>query len=94
MLDSHQKARHVVKQTYPCVYVPANLGGIFGLCLGGSLISIIELLWFLIDLLFTTCIPSKKITPQKKFTQKGFAANLSPVKFKSNLGKRKLAFIH
>lgn len=29
----------------------ANLGGIFGLCLGGSIISIIELIWFFIELL-------------------------------------------
>ncbi|XP_023943112.2 uncharacterized protein LOC112049465 [Bicyclus anynana] len=31
----------------------ANLGGIFGLCLGGSIISIIELAWFILELLFT-----------------------------------------
>ncbi|XP_050342408.1 uncharacterized protein LOC126768422 [Nymphalis io] len=31
----------------------ANLGGIFGLCLGGSIISIIELIWFLFRSLFT-----------------------------------------
>ncbi|XP_047521438.1 uncharacterized protein LOC125060516 [Pieris napi] len=31
----------------------ANFGGIFGLCLGGSIISIIELVWFIFDLLAT-----------------------------------------
>ncbi|XP_038210581.1 uncharacterized protein LOC119831349 [Zerene cesonia] len=29
----------------------ANLGGIFGLCLGGSIISIMEVIWFLLDLM-------------------------------------------
>ncbi|CAG4976940.1 unnamed protein product [Colias eurytheme] len=29
----------------------ANLGGIFGLCLGGSIISLMELVWFLLDLI-------------------------------------------
>ncbi|XP_063531959.1 uncharacterized protein LOC134742699 [Cydia strobilella] len=32
----------------------ANLGGIFGLCLGGSFISLIEIVWFLVDILVTT----------------------------------------
>ncbi|XP_060801070.1 uncharacterized protein LOC132901907 [Amyelois transitella] len=31
--------------------VLANLGGIFGLCLGGSIISLIELIWLIFDLL-------------------------------------------
>ncbi|CAF4918107.1 unnamed protein product [Pieris macdunnoughi] len=31
----------------------ANFGGIFGLCLGGSIISIIELVWFIFDILAT-----------------------------------------
>ncbi|XP_041976441.1 sodium channel protein Nach-like [Aricia agestis] len=31
----------------------ANLGGIFGLCLGGSIVSVIEVLWLLADMLYT-----------------------------------------
>ncbi|XP_053602939.1 uncharacterized protein LOC128670935 [Plodia interpunctella] len=34
--------------------VLANLGGIFGLCLGGSVISLIELVWFIFDILINT----------------------------------------
>ncbi|CAH2106869.1 unnamed protein product [Euphydryas editha] len=39
----------------------ANLGGIFGLCLGGSIISIIELLSFILELLFTFCGLKRKV---------------------------------
>ncbi|CAH0729056.1 unnamed protein product, partial [Brenthis ino] len=43
----------------------ANLGGIFGLCLGGSIISVIELLWFLIELLYTLC-DQRRVIPNKR----------------------------
>ncbi|XP_061709523.1 uncharacterized protein LOC133519533 [Cydia pomonella] len=43
----------------------ANLGGIFGLCLGGSIISVIEIVWFLMDLLITTYTFKEK-KPQTK----------------------------
>ncbi|KAL0891808.1 hypothetical protein ABMA27_015074 [Loxostege sticticalis] len=37
----------------------ANLGGIFGLCVGGSVISIIELIWFIIDLICAVFVNRK-----------------------------------
>ncbi|XP_045534338.1 sodium channel protein Nach-like [Papilio machaon] len=44
----------------------ANLGGVFGLCLGGSIISIIEIIWFILDLMYTCCVSCKtdRVTPQ------------------------------
>ncbi|CAB3242816.1 unnamed protein product [Arctia plantaginis] len=46
----------------------ANLGGIFGLCLGGSIISVIELVWFVMELLFKilTSWFKKPVAPQEK----------------------------
>ncbi|XP_045446321.1 uncharacterized protein LOC123654465 [Melitaea cinxia] len=43
----------------------ANLGGIFGLCLGGSIISVIELIWFVLGLLFTFCGFKNKVAEKK-----------------------------
>ncbi|XP_050676132.1 sodium channel protein Nach-like [Leptidea sinapis] len=39
----------------------ANLGGIFGLCLGGSIISIIEIIWFILEIIgfMPRSLPSK-----------------------------------
>ncbi|XP_045488424.1 uncharacterized protein LOC123690024 [Pieris rapae] len=45
--------KYIRKVRYTWDQMLANLGGIFGLCLGGSIISIIELLWFIFDLLAT-----------------------------------------
>ncbi|KAJ0179652.1 hypothetical protein K1T71_004243 [Dendrolimus kikuchii] len=46
----------------------ANLGGIFGLCLGGSIISVLELLWFLVHLLFSilAVLRNKNIAPKEE----------------------------
>lgn len=43
-----------------CFLVSANLGGIFGLCLGGSIISIFEVVWFVLDLLFALILNVSK----------------------------------
>ncbi|XP_021203492.3 sodium channel protein Nach [Bombyx mori] len=40
----------------------ANLGGIFGLCLGGSIISLLEIVWFLLDLLQASVKSLRKTT--------------------------------
>ncbi|XP_061377914.1 uncharacterized protein LOC133319038 [Danaus plexippus] len=51
----------------------ANLGAIFGLCLGGSIVSLIELLLFLLELLFMTLYwQRKKVVPHNSRTNKIF----------------------
>ncbi|XP_046960540.1 uncharacterized protein LOC124530417 [Vanessa cardui] len=64
----------------------ANLGGIFGLCLGGSIISIIELIWFVFGLLFTFCGFEKRISNKSKdknvFTLTKNNLTVSPKKLK------------
>ncbi|XP_047985848.1 uncharacterized protein LOC125226057 [Leguminivora glycinivorella] len=56
-LAVHYASRTCLKYRRQIIYtwdqMLANLGGIFGLCLGGSFISLIEIVWFLIDLLVT-----------------------------------------
>ncbi|XP_063821263.1 uncharacterized protein LOC135071401 [Ostrinia nubilalis] len=68
----------------------ANLGGIFGLCVGGSIISIIELLWFIIDLAYCVII-TKKESRKRKLKKEEFASKLS---FKFTNGSKKLSFSH
>ncbi|XP_061710565.1 uncharacterized protein LOC133520209 isoform X2 [Cydia pomonella] len=57
-LAVHYASRTCMKYRRQIIYtwdqMLANLGGIFGLCLGGSFISLIEIVWFLIDILLTT----------------------------------------
>lgn len=43
----------------------ASLGGIFGLCLGGSLISVVEIVYFFIKSLYRTFKAPNKITAKK-----------------------------
>ncbi|XP_045524639.1 uncharacterized protein LOC123714442 [Pieris brassicae] len=45
--------KYIRKVRYTWDQMLANLGGIFGLCLGGSIISLIELVWFIFDLIAT-----------------------------------------
>ncbi|XP_061377912.1 sodium channel protein Nach-like [Danaus plexippus] len=43
----------------------ANLGGIFGLCLGGSIVSIIELIWFFLEIsLIVMRFKQNNVNPQ------------------------------
>ncbi|XP_059047365.1 uncharacterized protein LOC131842815 [Achroia grisella] len=69
----------------------ANLGGIFGLCLGGSIISIIELVWFLFDILYATLTYRRNKTKVEVLQKKWQTSvdNLSPLKKKHVLGKYK-----
>ncbi|XP_063621698.1 uncharacterized protein LOC134793914 [Cydia splendana] len=57
-LGVHYASRTCMKYRRQIIYtwdqMLANLGGIFGLCLGGSFISLIEIVWFLVDVLVTT----------------------------------------
>ncbi|KAL4706234.1 hypothetical protein ACJJTC_013777 [Scirpophaga incertulas] len=72
----------------------ANLGGIFGLCLGGSIISLIELAWFVVEILLTilTGFRRGKVAPKKKFNRKVFVTKLTPLSLRK-MDKR-LPFIH
>lgn len=80
-------------------YFPANLGGIFGLCLGGSIVSIMEIIWFLIDLLCTIIhevFKRKNVTPNNgKYGNKVFVINQSVPKepnkvLKNDINTKKL----
>ncbi|CAK1604613.1 unnamed protein product [Parnassius mnemosyne] len=63
----------------------ANLGGIFGLCLGGSIISIVEIIWFFTDILYTCFANFRKgkVSPKSRevenrifvLSRKNYAAN-------------------
>ncbi|XP_075971051.1 sodium channel protein Nach-like [Anticarsia gemmatalis] len=46
----------------------ANLGGIFGLCLGGSIISVIEIFWFIFELIFaiSAAYCKKPVAPKEE----------------------------
>ncbi|XP_050557665.1 uncharacterized protein LOC118280574 [Spodoptera frugiperda] len=50
----------------------ANLGGIFGLCLGGSVISVIELIWFLLEVIYAVLCSffKNRIAPKEKEKEK------------------------
>lgn len=52
--------RKIYKDNNNCSSFVASLGGIFGLCLGGSLISIVELIYYLSVTTYDTVMMSKK----------------------------------
>ncbi|XP_072940723.1 sodium channel protein Nach-like [Epargyreus clarus] len=95
--DTCMKYRREVLYTWDQML--ANLGGIFGLCLGGSIISIIEILWFALELLYTTVVVSrKKITTQGKIgkrarlaRKKDFVSKISP---ENHLGNGRYRFVN
>lgn len=49
---------------YKTVFISASFGGIFGLCLGGSLISVVELFYYLLLSLYHTFRTPNKIKPK------------------------------
>lgn len=79
------------------LFLSANLGGIFGLCLGGSMISIIELVWFVFDLLYSIIVVWRKtaVVPDKRrndiftVTNKGLAVRTRTGKING-----KFKFVH
>lgn len=44
----------------------ASLGGIFGLCVGGSLISLIECIYYLLQSVIMATIQGRKVSPVKR----------------------------
>ncbi|XP_052750408.1 uncharacterized protein LOC113509176 [Galleria mellonella] len=64
---SHTCMKYRRELLYTWDQMLANLGGIFGLCLGGSIISIIEMVWFLFDILYATVTYRKNVTKVNDF---------------------------
>ncbi|XP_049886391.1 degenerin del-1-like, partial [Pectinophora gossypiella] len=71
-IDVHFSSATCLKYKREVLYswdqMMANLGGIFGLCLGGSIISLLELVWFILDFIFTMwkTLRNRKPSPIKK----------------------------
>ncbi|KAJ8732391.1 hypothetical protein PYW07_014990 [Mythimna separata] len=83
---------HSIKQT--------NLGGIFGLCLGGSVISVIEIVWFLLEILFTilqSWCQGPVIAPKENAKNQVFIISQKDMLSKKSSGKKgvgKYKFVH
>ncbi|XP_047020529.1 sodium channel protein Nach-like [Helicoverpa zea] len=77
----------------------ANLGGIFGLCLGGSIISVIEIIWFLTEILCSIIASSCRtaVVPKDDDKNKVFVVSQKDMLSKQKSGKRivgKYKFVH
>ncbi|GLV32754.1 hypothetical protein CBL_00539 [Carabus blaptoides fortunei] len=57
----------------------ASLGGIFGLCLGGSLISLVEVVFYIFKSIILTIVQCKKVVPQNQFKQKNINTRITTV---------------
>lgn len=63
----------------------ANIGGIYGLCMGGSIISIIEVMWLLLELIYI-CLTSRfprRVNPQEGMNKNDKIFQISGRKFEN-----------